>query len=403
MSINSQILDLKDNLLAAKEAVNNKGGTADTTSGFVALADEIATIPAGGGGGGVPIAPIQSNYGVLYYYKYMENGRFFVPMLEPGDLERAILVEDIDDEKLDDFMDTYLPGSSTLQLEFIHEYNNHRWYFPMSSPTMYISDNDFENTTGIKIYFAPKQDGVSLRLIVGTGGRPKKGSEIAMVELAQGDLSILTQYDVSRADPFPYISAYGGTVPRSAIYRVDLGLSASSIGPGFLCNCPYLKEVYTTWATGLSSLSENFLRNCFRFNSEIDLTVARGNFNIGENFLMNCGAFNQPINFPSGLATINPRFLCGCRSFNQDIELPSTVYTIYEAFLSFCDSMCGTITANAAPWGLSSDSRSLATLNKDSSLAVTGIGVNGSYAQEFVGRLSPEYGQPWYRNVYLRA
>lgn len=121
----------------------------------------------------------------------------------------------------------------------------------------------------------------------------------------------------------------GKTISNDAIVGIDMPENVSSVGNNFLRNCTNLTMELDT--SNLTSIGQHFLSGCTSFNHALDLSNIT---TLPNNFLYGCYDFNSAVDI-SGVTSIKDNCFAQCQSFNKAIDAPLAT-SVGEAFLFTC-------------------------------------------------------------------
>lgn len=314
MSIASEITALNTNLQAAKNAVEDKGGTVGDT-GLAGLAAEIQTIPNGGGqsepSNGGHITGYDTTTGVI-------TGDGF------GTAAGTVYLLDRD-------TNAYVSLSTSS------------WRKDSITLTTPIDLSSIEGTTSLSVV---DSNGKWATKWVITGTIPVQGW--GKLYIQNRDTNVVTTITMTSSNSFsnatnqqnnPY--GYQNTIEGITFYRDELvGLqygedyNSSSAYSGILNGCSNMNQPVVV-PTG-AKIGQRFLSSCINFNQPV---VLPSDLTLLDNYFMNqCYSFNQPITLPEGLTATPYYFMDSCYSFNQPLTIPNTVTSIAGNFLSSCDA-----------------------------------------------------------------
>lgn len=311
MSIASEITALNTNLTAAKNAVTAKGGTVGDT-GLAGLANEIASIPAGGGGsepaGEGVITGYNTTTGVISGYGF-------------GSTAGTVYL-------LDRATHTYIQQPHSA------------WSPTSITLTTPVDLSTIEGTTSL---VAVLNDGTwsTKQLITGqiaVSGYAKAyvkdfdTGNVRTVAIASGEWS---QFAPSNNRFSVQITCGGDTFYADEVVGVQFGSSfdLTTLTGRTLAFFVNLNQPVVI-PEGVTTINFNFMAYCYSFNQPLILPSTITSMN-GGNFLYYCYAFNQPLTVPYGVEDIGSYFLSFCYAFNQKITLPTTMTTINTNFLGY--------------------------------------------------------------------
>ncbi|GMO14775.1 MAG: hypothetical protein Ta2E_05310 [Mycoplasmoidaceae bacterium] len=208
------------------------------------------------------------------------------------------------------------------------------------------------------------------------------------------------------------INLAGQTFLKKDVTHFQFGslYTSPSIVPEFMSNCINFNNELII-PSSVTSVGDNFLRNCSLFNSDINIdnfTTIGDNFmldcvkfnrslffsaslpQINDNFLKGCIDYNLPISFPASVASIGDGFLEGCASFNQNLIVPITIGSVGNNFLYKCDEMVSKVTINALLGTFpTSDPNAFATDNPSAKSFIEGITIAGPLNNEYCDDVFP--------------
>lgn len=273
MTIASEIEDLATNLSAAKTAVTTAGGTVGDT-GLAGLADEIASIPTGGGN--VPIG----DYGKVAYYTRLS---FVIEDV----MAMMCNAEVVDSSKLIPFVE----GSSVDLM-----YEDGSWRVGWGGDT--YTTAEVESEIGVRI--TNIVDTFAEVRIQGTSGIDITSErKECTIDTLQDFGKFYTDSSSSIALP------NGDTIVPSQIVDYILGSEVTSIGNYFLGGCSNLSSFDASLATGLTTIGNGFLSYLYKITGEISLPAVTS---VGDYFLMD--SHFTSVKLPN-LVTAGNSFLTG--------------------------------------------------------------------------------------------
>lgn len=430
MSIASEIENLNTNLQAAKSAVTAKGGTVGDT-GLAGLAEEIANIPSGGGGGtsfGIDMFLGNGAYGMAnmladqlqedkVYIGYTNVGYGSCRLSASGmDFDAtpyggdAILVG----ESLDIFMGKSIAEGikqvareagedvSPEAVAFCLQYDdrNQTWWGGIGGGTFYeitsakMSELGWMNSG--HFWFTPNSDKKTSQCQWGLPDGYSSGYFV-VIELGSGD-GIVESYsdnnyvevdaETFKNDIFPQLF---GNESGSQTITVSRWEEEVTI--------PVRQITYIIIGDGVAdsdlpqyqSGAQHFMSNCqylFLFYGLDRILTHSGDITLGACFLWMCRRFNQPLDL-SNVRTINHSFMCYCDSYNQKLVIPANTQFVGASaqqgkyvlhFMMGAFSMCSEIEANSAPFsgGLVNSDKTLSGWGKGL-LITRGIEITGPY------------------------
>ena len=187
------------------------------------------------------------------------------------------------------------------------------------------------------------------------------------------------------------------------------------IGAGFLLNCASFNSNLTIPAG--SSVGENFMAGCTSYNKSFPLSNVAS---IGNQAMSGCTSFNQPISFANGavigqsllrnctsfnsavdltgVARMYNGFLAYCTAFSQSFTIPSSIPTVYSnMFMYGCNNFVGVLTVNA-PIDRS-DNYCLSTNSNTALMYTTGITLKGTYRSSWISTLPNRTSSSPYRKL----
>ena len=251
MTIASEIEDLATNLSAAKTAVTTAGGTVGDT-GLAGLADEIASIPTGGGGN-VPIG----DYGKVAYYTRLS---FVVEDV----MAMMCDAEVVDSSKLTPFVE-----GSGVELR----YEDGSWQVGWGGDT--YTTAEVESEIGVRI--TNIMDNFAEVRIMGTSGIDITSErKECTIDTLQDFGLFYTNSSSSVALP------NGDTIVPGQIVGYILGSEVTSIGNTFLGGCSNFSSFDASLATGLTTIGNGFLSYLSKVSGEISLPAVTS---VGDYFL----------------------------------------------------------------------------------------------------------------------
>lgn len=370
-SLQNYLIESIEYVQDAKEKIVEKGGVVDD-SGLAELANEIDTIPTGGGGGNdwgyiivdLDGTPRQLTIQNAYELHTLSN-------VTSGIVEgEAVTIANITEVHLGKSV-IYLPDS----------------FLAISSGTISkLSKIDgLENVRIIGDYFLRYQTSFNADLNLSN-----------VVYIGESFMAVCSAFnsDISLSDELSYIGS--NFLSGCTLFNQDLVISVSHIPQNFLYGCTAFNSNIDFTSPELA-IDHSFLYNCTSFNKPLDLA---GVTSIAGSFLRGCTSFNQPIDL-AGITSIGDNFLNGCSSFAQDLVIPETVLTIPTGssgyFMYNCNSFTGTLTCetSAHPSG----NYSLSTTDSTAPMYVTGITLAGAYASTWKSAMSNRNSSPYRKLV----
>lgn len=320
MSIADEIQDLNTNLTAAKAAVTAKGGTVGDT-GLAGLAEEIASIPSGGGGE-------MTEWGSIKYYSVWTSEWDFST--------DGVDISDVDKAKFDAFVNEYHSDYPSFAYQDWGQTGNSKWVYSYDDGELEISRDDFTSMTGISYVSSsePMQYGyinVSLQHTIDTS------SAIVSLDLEESNLAVLANTDSNQI-----VDLSGTSVLIAAITELSVGSEWTTIPNGLCGGWQNLRKINYLTESNITTIGNDVLKSCPLFDCPIILPDSVET--IGTNFLNGNAAFNSPVVFNDGLKTIGYDALHGLDSFNQPVIVPNSVTSIGQQFLAvnkvFNSSVC---------------------------------------------------------------
>lgn len=359
MTIASEIQDLQTNLAAAKNAVVAKGGTTGNT-GLAGLANEIAGIPSGGGGGPIPV------YGKIEYHSWTSSAS--------AEFSDGCTIDNIDERvffkylsSLDDGSGT---GSSPTSAGF--NYNGNGWVCDYDQETVILPE-EMETKTGITVTV----DGSWASFMVEKQTTVDTNSPLNSWYLSSN--AGLDSFANSMNSSSYYIND-GLIIPSGAIVSFQCGTSVTSLPGYFMYMIPNLTTVDLSHANNLTTIGESVFASCYNLTSFADL--------------------------PSSITTIGVNFMSGNTSFNQPIVLPSSLTSLGSGFLNGCNQMVSTVDVGSIPASVCQTYPADYTFVMSSSSApayTTGITLTGTTASNWAATLPNLAAPSRYRNLIVAS
>lgn len=340
------ILDNIDAVNSAKDVITSKGGTVGDT-GLAGLAEEIETIPSGGG---------TEDWGTIKY-QYLDS--------DPA---------------------------QTLTIQSAYEYST-----LCTSDANPIIDGESRFKSGIRevslgssATFAGNEflkDAYNLVKLDGTEN---------LIEIGYGFLFGCTSFN--QALNLSHIRHIGDQFLHGCTsFNQPLDLSgAESIGIQFLLGCSGFNS--SIHLPNITSIGTSFLSSCTMFNQP--LTLPDTLTDLGPSFLNNCTSFNQPIDL-SHIQRIGNSFMEGCSSFSQSLTIPSGVTSVGTRFMYNCNNFTGTLTCESGS-GLSTSNQTLATQTNSAPMYATGVTLAGSNASDWKTKFADRTSSP-YRKLIVSS
>lgn len=337
MSIASQITALGNNIGAAYNMINQRGGTIPARKNAENMATAIATIPSGG--------PTK-DYGTVtiadYYYEWSVRNAY----------NCTATVTD---------SDTFLAAVEahpewgwngvgyTLQCRYNvanagWRFNNDNTYYTTAQVAEFgisITNATLNNSTYVYLEYAFHLDTSSTTTV---------------------SISNYLEYESLGAnDYFRYDGAY---YPKAAIVGYSFGNDCDYLPVNFMNRCTNFNQNITIPNT-ITEISDYFLTGCTSFNSSI--SISSSVTKIDNNFLASCSSFNKTITIPdsvesignsfmyslqnynntitlgSGLKSIGNDFMMSCRAFDTQLNIPNGLESIGEQFMRMCNAYSGTM------------------------------------------------------------
>lgn len=370
MSIASEITALNTNLTAAKNAVVAKGGTVGDT-GLSGLANEIAGIPSGGGGGSseptVPASPDGVYVELTAYtialkiesYESIDTSTTVVSFTRVGyDPFGLVGIDDPDFMSNSVFCESPNTGEPYNLLL--------RWnYSNQEFELVFRDSNDQEN---VALSFQ-EWDLEAYGIVLSDRNFMHYGSDydLAYILITQAPDYAPTTIHIDNSTDFatfmtpdqtswysPEIgmgfsgimrTQNGDLIQKQFAISINFGSLASSltsIGDRFYQNNYFLQSLYNL-PSSVTTIGNFFLTGCQSFNSYFKIPSGA---TIGTGFLAGCSSFNQPLQVPQGVA-INDDFLSGCSGFNSPLDISNTTQ-IGSNFLKDCPSFNQSLTLNSS-------------------------------------------------------
>lgn len=381
-TIAEELTDLQNNLAAAKAAITSAGGTVGDT-GLAGLASEIATIPSGSGGG---IDPLDSDYGVVYYYSEWNN--------------RYNAMSDMDWSFAFSFdTDTFEHFFASHDVTFARYADCTLFTTPVAGGYARMSYMDWGTETNVNFDFnslSEVETALGFTLPAGTSEN-SWAYRIEMETVADTTSNIVpgvllssTEYEeLGKINPI-YDTIGGETVLRGAIVSFYGGRLPTATPQWFLQKANNLRRVVLS--PNLTSIGSNFLYYCDVFNSPV--TIPEGVTSIGDAFLAGCTAFNSRVGLPGTLETIGDYFMFANDSFNQPVILPrgltrigslesgagANFLTSLRAFTSYVD--VGSLSPSILTSGYADNT--LCSAGQAFDTYTTGITIKGAATQDWL-------------------
>lgn len=340
------ILDNIDAVNSAKDAITNKGGTVGDT-GLAGLAEEIETIPSGGG---------SEDWGTVTY--------------------RAISAsEDV-----------------TLTIQSAYEYGT----LCTADSNPVIEDTEILMTEIKEVKLGRSATFAGNEFLRGASNLTKLEGTENLEIIGYGFLwdcsSFNQELDLSHIKKIDSQFLHGCTSYNQSI---DLS-SADNIGSYFLLGCSLFNN--SIHLPNVEFIGTSFLSGCSAFNQPLSLPETLTN--IGPSFLQNCTSFNQSIDL-SHIQHIGNSFMEGCSSFSQSLTIPSGVTSIGTRFMYNCNNFTGTLTCESGS-GLSTSNQTLGTQTSSAPMYTTGVTLAGSHASDWKTKYADRTSSP-YRKLILSS
>lgn len=128
----------------------------------------------------------------------------------------------------------------------------------------------------------------------------------------------------------------GFIVTNNILLAIRIGSSITTLGHGFLAQCPLLQAVYFSSDSSLTTVSDYVFYADSQLNCPLDIPEGVGS--IGSYFLRGCTSFNQPVTLPTTLSSLGVNFMDSLSQFNQPVQLPAQITTIPDYFMRACRS-----------------------------------------------------------------
>jgi len=349
MTIASEIEDLATNLSAAKTAVTTAGGTVGDT-GLAGLAEEIASIPTGGGGN-VPIG----DYGKVAYYTRLS---FVIEDV----MAMGCNAEVVDSSKLMPFVE-----GNDVELR----YEDGSWQVGWGGGDTYTTA-EVESEIGVRItnivdIFAEVR-------IMGTSGID--------ITSERKECTIDTLQDFGKFytdSSSSVVLPNGDTIVPGQIVGYILGSEVTSIGNYFLGGCDNFLSFDASLATGLTTIGDGFLAYMDKATGEISLPAVTS---VGDYFLASSNFTS--VKLPN-LVTAGNSF-CSITRLQAIPSLPHCT-TIGSTFCSNC-SYLQSASFSSIPLLETLGGNALVTCSSLKSISLTGMPNITSIGQRFAHNCS---------------
>lgn len=303
MSIADEIQDLNTNLQAAKSAVTAKGGTVGDT-GLAGLAEEIASIPSGGGSEDPGDWGLVEYYDQLVYNAERIEGEECTAELVDGSKLAQVVINSSGDGRWLDF--NFESGNGWR----CSEIDDERFFTTAELLSeLGISVTDFDESTA---------DFATISIQGEVAPDTTAGSKKLVLQSESEYLSLSS-------------SAQTHIVPLAGIIRFAFGRTVTSVPASFLYNAKMLKKIDTTYASAVTSIGESAFSQLTL--KDDDMTFE--NVTTVGNFVFTDTYWNGKLYLPN-VVTVGDRCFGSSsygKSFLQQPDMPK-VETIGEAFLA---------------------------------------------------------------------
>lgn len=318
------------------------------------------TVVSGGG----PAPSTASEYGRMWIYPWTEGW----VVSGPDGCTAEVTDIDIFLQQVEDVGGGLREGDTEFNFEYQGE--EYGWFcYNTNNPIENVTTQDLNDYWGLSVVLDDPDPGMAMFNIIYTIA-PDTTSPTFVLELNSDQWSKISN------NPYSDTFQFQPKIPRSALYKFEMGTQPTSIPNNFLYSCYNLEELDLS-NSNATTIGTSFCSGCGNLDSEIDL---------------------------SGVTSIDGYFLNNCVSFAHDITLPSSVASIGMSFMAYCSNFTGILTINtSAP--APSDYASMYSLIVSSSIApayVDGVRLAGPYASAWktaLPDLVPSGGYTRYRKL----
>ena len=322
MKTNDLLNQLADDISDSYDVIKAGGGAMPSDRITWNLANAIRSVP----GPTPPVPPSDNPYGKVGYYPWSQARDISGDMVEIGD---------IDENKLDEFLDTY-PYDGGMS-EFMYEQDwdsedpesNYVWLWNWEEGELKIQPEDFASTTGIQATLEEGTDWACIR--IETMYEVDTEADLLYAEFTSEEELQNAGWGGGQ-DLDEYVITVGNArVYNQAIKSFEFGSEVGDFPDDFLYTAHRLDTIDTSRVM-ITSVGRNFLCQCSRFNSPIDLSYCTS---IGVSCLQGCSYFNQPLDL-SNVTNLGAGLLYNCPSFNSRITLNPSMTSLPAQFLYYC-------------------------------------------------------------------
>lgn len=360
-NLQNYLIESIDSLNDAKDVITEKGGTVGDT-GLAGLADEIESIPSGGG---------EEDWGTVVY-------------LDDNNEEQTLTIQSIAEYMEMGRLDQQIKWNTTIDGVTIRR--NKITEVHLGKSATFIPD-DF---MALPNYEAP-----GLSTITGLEN---------VVFIGESFLSMQKSFNQPINLPNVEYIDFGFLYGCTDFNQPIVFGKKVEIGTYFLSQCSAFNNSIDY--NNIESFGTYFLDRCTSFNQIIPPLSNFGTV-VSTGFLNGCASFNQALDL-TGIGQIRDYFLSGCTAFDKSLTIPDTIISsssyrgIGGYFMYNCKNFVGPLVCNAptATSDIGSSNYSLATDDAGAAIYTTGVTLTGSYKNIWKNRFSDRTSSP-YRKLIL--
>jgi len=410
MSIASEVTALGTNLQAAKNAVTSKGGTVGNT-GLAGLANEINSIPSGGGGDQDP------EWGEVVLYGYTQSQTsisvvtpgFTITVRDEQTLEDAFsgsnytfpIYVEVDGSDFSTYWTWAVFAADSLG-EIVYQLSDSSM---LESLFNIQSDEPISGSFSLAFYLD------SVGGVVIDKNNTTKRTLNSMAEFYQ--LATVTDYIL-------------GDVPKLALKEAKIGYAVSEIPTNCLRGCENLDKVTFAKNIAVSAIGTAFCYQAGRQSNGIaEIKIPEGVTAIYDSFcslakiagtvtlpstlldiygsFMNGTIVHTPITIPSGTKNIGTYFLSGS-TIDCPVTLPSTLVSVGTYFMYECPQMTSTVNISSlGPAVFATSNYTLSCTSTSYASYRVGVPIRGARSATFVSRFPNRTGNPYRKLINVGA